>query len=539
MKLLLAFGAAAAATMAFLVACDDDCSSTASCNGEVSNVPNEDAGPTIDAISPESGQPDVPSVEVEIGVPSMRFVVQGAKASLPVSIERPATFTGDVILELTGPEKMTIPAITIPSDQTTAIVTVEAASDCAQGKTAVAVTARSTATDVVVHGEAAIPLFVRGPSGAVDTTFGGGMISGTFKDIGALAARADAVTTPEGKVLVVGYSTDGWKLVRFNEDGEIDTSFGASGVASIPDGIHLPSGADSLHLSLDTSHRILVSGSTIVRFTADGKLDKTWNTTGIVPHTFPNDAATYSIVRDGPLGTYLVAERCPAFQCEGEMRLTRLTASGSPDPDFGVSGSITVRSKSDSPGYRHEGIPTVMADGKIVLTYLIFASYGVDVESLATAMSVVTSDGRQKTTTVLGDVEYKSQQALTSGGEIIVVTLHDEPTTTLRLRRMKPDLTLSSGFGTGGIVDVDSISHDSLWVPSDDSIFLSGPKAGNAVVARFTSSGTPDTAFGPAGRVSLSMSEATVRKTSFQSDGHFIVIGTGTDDGSRIVRYWL
>lgn len=225
-KLLLAFGTAAAATMAFSVACDD-CSSTASCNGEVSNVPNEDAGPTIDAISPESGRPDVPSRR---------------RATAPR--ERP------------------------PSP------------------------------DVVVHGEASIPRFVRGPSGAVDTTFGGGMISGTFKDIGVLAAKGrrhhDAITTPEGKVLVVGHGT------RFNEDGTVDTSFGVSGFAAVPETVYFAN-LDSLHLSLDASHRILVSGSAIVRFTADG-----------------NDGDNFSVVRDGPLGTYLVAEDSPRYGEDAE-----------------------------------------------------------------------------------------------------------------------------------------------------------------------------------------------------------------------------
>jgi len=78
--------------------------------------------------------------------------------------------------------------------------------------------------------------------GALDTTFGGTGIVTTA--IGAFAIADSIVIEPDGK-MIVGGGNDAFTLVRYNDDGSLDSSFGGGGVRTYPVGAH---GADATSL---------------------------------------------------------------------------------------------------------------------------------------------------------------------------------------------------------------------------------------------------------------------------------------------------
>ena len=128
------------------------------------------------------------------------------------------------------------------------------------------------------------------PPGSLDTTFGtGGIVA-----IGNRAwANALGIQT-DGKIVAAGYSSNGsnedFSLVRYNADGSLDTTFGTGGIVTTTIG----SDAYAQALGIQTDGKIVAAGDyyngsnyefALVRYTADGSLDTTFGTGGIVTTT--------------------------------------------------------------------------------------------------------------------------------------------------------------------------------------------------------------------------------------------------------------
>jgi uncharacterized delta-60 repeat protein len=170
--------------------------------------------------------------------------------------------------------------------------------------------------------------------GTPDGNFGTGGIVVTT-NFGPLfrPREADAGLLSDGKIVVITAPNHfAFKMLRYNVDGTLDSSFGTGGVEAIAFG-------DSLAVQPDG--RILVSFSNVVgRFNPDGSPDSTFGVNGMVSTGFrPQDPAALptSIVME-PDGKVLVA--CPAANFGDKLALLRFDANGNLDPTFGVNGSI-------------------------------------------------------------------------------------------------------------------------------------------------------------------------------------------------------
>ena len=115
-------------------------------------------------------------------------------------------------------------------------------------------------------------------SGTLDPTFGTGGIFNSGFIGGAGATQSAVVIQPDGKILVA----DG-VLLRLLADGQLDTSFGASGIAKV-----VSSQAIALAL-LPTSGKILVASNLgfASRYNPNGSLDTSFGIHGQVPVPSP------------------------------------------------------------------------------------------------------------------------------------------------------------------------------------------------------------------------------------------------------------
>lgn len=124
--------------------------------------------------------------------------------------------------------------------------------------------------------------------GSLDTSFGGGAVT---TSIGVVAAGFSAVLQSDGKLVVAGAALMGslsFALVRYNDDGTLDTSFGGgTGIVLTPIG----SLASGHAVALQADGKIVVAGLAdiasaqnfaIVRYNIDGSLDSSFGTGGIV-----------------------------------------------------------------------------------------------------------------------------------------------------------------------------------------------------------------------------------------------------------------
>src|SRR5947209_1807821 len=132
-------------------------------------------------------------------------------------------------------------------------------------------------------------------AGQLDAAFGHGGLAVASSTLSKISA-AHAAVQADGKVVVVGKADDAFAVARFNADGTLDASFGASGTGIVltqagPDG----NASQATSVAIQSDGRIVVVGKDsgferfdVVRYRANGTLDTTFGGSGIV-HTNLDD----------------------------------------------------------------------------------------------------------------------------------------------------------------------------------------------------------------------------------------------------------
>jgi uncharacterized delta-60 repeat protein len=172
---------------------------------------------------------------------------------------------------------------------------------------------------------------------------------------------------PGGKIVVAGAS----KIVRYDEDGKLDPTFGHGGVVTVPrpaGGVFVLSGVavDSLGrvvvvgltrpLPTNSTPDPVISNATVMRFTSGGKPDPTFGTHGMLITEFGLGAPK---TKEGTYGGASVGLRSVAIDSQNRIVISggyvtelagcsrsvnskgfvaRLTESGALDPSFGAGG---------------------------------------------------------------------------------------------------------------------------------------------------------------------------------------------------------
>ena len=220
------------------------------------------------------------------------------------------------------------------------------------------------------------------PNGAADPSFGSNgrvVVDGGNRSNAAVAAELQL----DGRVVGCGYldtvdnplNADYW-LVRLAADGSLDASFGNGGTVTKEfDGWRFEN-ANACELLPDG--RILVVGSSgnpgsadqgVVRFLADGRVDTTFGTAGLVRDSSSPRSDQLSSVEPQPDGGAFVAGVIDSDSngVSNDPFVRRLGADGRFDPTFGVGGlAIVDFGYQDEPSQADAMSFTRQADGKLV-----------------------------------------------------------------------------------------------------------------------------------------------------------------------------
>ena len=266
--------------------------------------------------------------------------------------------------------------------------------------------------------------------------------------IGSGYDYANAVVIQSGgKIVVAGTSYNGndydFTLARYNTNGSLDTSFGASvlcpilsnctGIVTTDIGGSSNDSAKSVAIQPDG--KIVAVGHAsnsndtdfaLVRYNAGGSLDTSFNTTGIVIIAIGSGYDTAWSVAIQPDGKIVVAG---SAQIGGnlDLALVRYNTDGSLDTSFGANGMVTTAIGSDSDAAYAVAIQPDdnQPNGKIVVAGVASNSTGKDF-----ALVRYNTDGLLDTsfnttgivTTAIGSSDdYANAVAVQGDGKIVAV----------------------------------------------------------------------------------------------------------------------
>jgi uncharacterized delta-60 repeat protein len=218
------------------------------------------------------------------------------------------------------------------------------------------------------------------PTGAVCSGFAtatGGVAGGIFANSdsqgNALALAADAKILVAGRIrgTNTGFDLAVW---RFNTDGSLDTTYGGIGYVTY-DGTARDD--EGKAIAAVASNKILVLGDitnvdgnttvALLRYNSDGTLDTSFGASGRASYFVAGiDVSGTALVVDSTGRILVTAIKQPTSSNDWDLLLLRFTAAGVLDASFGTGGVVTY---AGSGGTLDAGLGMVLdASGKILVT---------------------------------------------------------------------------------------------------------------------------------------------------------------------------
>jgi uncharacterized delta-60 repeat protein len=302
-------------------------------------------------------------------------------------------------------------------------------------------------------------------NGSLDFSFGS--LGKVITDFGNEEENGKAILIQnDGKILVTGTTNYGaptnndFILVRYHSNGVLDNGFGVGGKV-VTDFNNSSDMSQSIALQIDG--KIVLAGYTgsstsdfaLVRYNNDGSLDNTFGSAGKVTTDFAGDndfGNSMAIQSDGKIvvGGYTFVGVNEAFA------VARYTSNGILDSSFGNGGKVSTPLGFPAEfGYSL----AIQADGKIILAgdiYIGHYDFGlVRYNSDGSLDSAFGNNG--KAATAIESYDDKGYSVAIQGdGKIVVAGYSNNGTNNdFALVRYFGNGSLDSTFGSGGIVTID------------------------------------------------------------------------------------
>jgi uncharacterized delta-60 repeat protein len=214
-------------------------------------------------------------------------------------------------------------------------------------------------------------------NGTIDNSFGtNGVVTPTAQSIFISSIQQQA----DNKIIAVGRSNlgaQGYAITRFNEDGTLDNGFGSSGVTItqlIPADATTQGSYDyANNLTIQSDGKIVVAGSSnstfgLVRYNQDGTLDTSFGMNGRVRTQIGlNYDVNFSVVVQAD-GKIITGGFSDLGSYQGRwFALARYNTNGTPDQTFGAAGTVTTSFVPTQNYYDMAMTVGIAPDGKIVL----------------------------------------------------------------------------------------------------------------------------------------------------------------------------
>lgn len=125
-------------------------------------------------------------------------------------------------------------------------------------------------------------------NGLLDQTFGNQGV--VITNIGTRSSALSLVIQPDSKIVTCGFADEMFAIVRYLNNGTLDTSFNTTGYITK---LISNTGNCAKAVILDFNNKLIIAGSAqddlgILRFNTDGSVDTTWSYTGLIQTSSPN-----------------------------------------------------------------------------------------------------------------------------------------------------------------------------------------------------------------------------------------------------------
>ena len=292
--------------------------------------------------------------------------------------------------------------------------------------------------------------------GSLDASFGtGGKVTTNFERINfpSLDVGTSIALQPDGKLVVAGISNFDLALARYNSDGSLDASFGTGGKVA-DDLQNLWTVTNAADVVLQPDGKILVASQTdgdfaLVRYNNDGSLDTSFGIGGQAIEDFGGNDISTSIVLQVD-GKILTAVITLLDDLTDELTLVRYNSDGSPDTSFGTGGTVTANVGSFD--WDGSGDLTLQPDGKIAI--VLRTDNGLTVARYNSDGSPDTSFGTNgQVKNDFNSVEPGNDFGIFAPGNAIASQADGKLVISgIGLVRYNSDGSLDTSFGTNGVV---------------------------------------------------------------------------------------
>jgi uncharacterized delta-60 repeat protein len=371
----------------------------------------------------------------------------------------------------------------------------------------------------------------------------------------AVAVQADGKLVVVGQTYKNNdYSDEDFVVTRYNTDGTLDTTFGSRGrvrtdfpgLAAVPSSV-----------VIQADGKIVVAGGAfplftflgdikVVRYNPNGSLDTSFGDGGIVTTTFPEGSYAFDVALqpDGKIiaaGTVFV-NFDPGESSDTDFALARYNPDGTPDTTFGSGGQVST----DFVGFEDDAFSVlIQPDGKIVAvgsandpaTFYDFAA----ARYLTNGTIDTTFGVAGKVRTDFGDQNFDRARsaALQPDGRIVAAGFaisQNGGVQNFAVARYTSNGVLDTTFSRDGKTQIDfgncCQGATKVLLQSDGKIITVGGSNGESsdddfLLARLNPRGALDNTFGVGGKVRTSFGDLNggANGAALQSDGKIVAVG--------------
>jgi uncharacterized delta-60 repeat protein len=378
----------------------------------------------------------------------------------------------------------------------------------------------------------------------LDTTFGnGGKIITDFSTIYNNDDYGYAVKQQvDGKLIVAGSTYGGFAIVRYNNTGDLDTAFGSGGKVITPIG---GLGATAFSIAIQTDGKIMAAGNNnnassdfaLVRYNNNGTLDSSFGSGGKVTTPIGNDndyIMSIAIQADGKIVAAGSSNSGSNYYANYDFALARYNMDGTLDLTFGVNGKSIIDFGADNDCGNSV---LIQADKKIIVVGssqndIALARYNVN----GTLDATFGNSGKVRTH-YQGSADWARSAELQTDGKILVAGMALSSYWDYLLMRYDTNGTLDNTFGDSGKVVTDFMGYNdeghSVVIQNDGKIIVAGKSNDTSNIefslARYNYDGTLDSTFGYGGKITTSIDswdyDVSANSIIIQDDGKIVLGG--------------